>query len=37
MVGGVVGLVLLGIYVVDMDFGLLFFLINLFFYMLVWM
>ena len=36
MVGGAAGLALLGTYAVDMDFGLLFFLINLPFYTLAW-
>lgn len=36
MVGGAAGLALLGTYAFDMDFGLLFFLINLPFYTLAW-
>ncbi len=36
MVGGAAGLALLGTYAFDMDFGLLFFLVNLPFYTLAW-
>jgi uncharacterized membrane-anchored protein YitT (DUF2179 family) len=36
MVGGAAGIALLGTYAIDMDFGVLFFLINLPFYTLAW-
>lgn len=36
MVGGAAGLALLGTYVIDIDFGVLFFLINIPFYALAW-